>query len=378
VIAVHSTALGPSLGGIRFWRYTSEAEAVADVLRLSEAMTLKAAAAGLHQGGGKAVVLVDDPDAPRSVELLHAMGRAIDELGGRYLAAEDVGATTRDMDLIDEVTPWVTGVSPDRGGSGDPSPITAVGVVAAMRATLAELDGSRDLAGRVIAVQGVGHVGSSLAALLVDADASVIVADVNERRAREVAASCSAAVVAATEIVQQECDVLAPCALGGVLHQRNVATLRCRAVCGAANNQLENDGVDDLVAARGILYAPDLVANAGGIINIAEEFTGYSRATALGRVEEIEATTSRVFELARARGMPPGKAAVALARERIEHEGAGRRWEPGSPTAWTQGAPLRELRPGTTRTRGQQASEQQTAGQQTAGQQTAGQQTSGQ
>jgi leucine dehydrogenase len=345
VIAVHSTALGPSLGGIRFWRYASEADAVADVLRLSEAMTLKASAAGLHQGGGKAVVLVDDPDASRTVELLHGMGRAIDELGGRYVAAEDVGATTRDMDLIDEVTPWVTGVSPDRGGSGDPSPITAVGVVAAMRATMRELDGTRDLAGRRVAVQGTGHVGSSLAGLLVDAGASVLVADLNEAKAHAVADASGATVVDPDQILVQECDVLAPCALGGAVTARSVDSLRCRAICGAANLQLEDDRVDDLLAERGIVYAPDFVANAGGIINIAEEFSGYSLNAARQRVEAIEATTTRVFDLARARDISPGRAAVALARERIEREGAGRRWAPGDPAAWTDGAPLRELRP---------------------------------
>lgn len=345
VIAVHSTALGPSLGGIRFWRYASEADAVADVLRLSEAMTLKAAAAGLHQGGGKAVVLVDDPDEPRSVELLHALGRAIDELGGRYLAAEDVGATTRDMDVIDEVTPWVTGVSDERGGSGDPSPLTAVGVVAAMRATLTEMDGSPDLAGRRVAVQGVGHVGSHLVALLTAAGAEVVVADINEERARSIAALHGADVVTAVDVLEVECDVLAPCALGGVIGDDEVPRLRCRAVCGAANNQLVAADVDDALAARGILFAPDFVANAGGIINIAEEFTGYSQAAALVAVERIGPTITHMFELARSRGVPPGRAAVAFARERIEREGGGRRWRPGSPTAWTDGAPLVVLRP---------------------------------
>ncbi len=352
VIAVHSTALGPALGGIRFWRYPSEAAAIADVLALSEAMTLKAAAAGLHQGGGKAVVLVDDPDEPRPPALLHAMGRAIDELGGRYLAAEDVSATTRDMDLIDDVTPWVTGVGEERGGSGDPSPVTAVGVLAAMRATLVELEGSPDVARRVVAVQGVGHVGGHLTRLLTEAGADVVVADVNERRARAVADAWGATLVAPDEIVGSECDVLAPCALGGVVQVTDVPSLRCRAICGAANNQLgpDVDEVDDLLAERGIVYAPDFVANAGGIINIAQEFTGYSRSAALRAVETIGATTTRVFASARERGVAPGRAATAIARERIAREGRGR-WTPGSPTAWTRGAPLRELRPGSTRTR---------------------------
>ena len=313
VIAVHSTALGPSLGGIRFWQYATEAEAVRDVLRLSEAMTLKAAAAGLHQGGGKAVVLVDDPDAPRSVELLHAMGRAIDELGGRYLAAEDVGATTRDMDLLAEVTPWVTGVDPAAGGSGDPSPVTAVGVVAAMRATLQELDGSRALAGRRVAIQGVGHVGSHLAKLLSDAGATVVVADVNTERASSVADTAGAEIVVGGAVLEVECDVLAPCALGGVLDSATVPRLRCRAICGAANNQLADDSIDDLLAAQGVLYAPDFIANAGGIINIAEEFVGYRRERAIARAEQIEHTTAAVFALARERAIAPGAAAVAMA-----------------------------------------------------------------
>jgi leucine dehydrogenase len=345
VIAVHSTALGPSLGGIRFLRYPSEAEAVRDVLRLSEAMTLKAAAAGLHQGGGKAVVLVDDPDAPRSVELLHAMGRAIDELGGRYLAAEDVGATRRDMDLIAEVTPWVTGVDPAVGGSGDPSPVTAVGVVAAMRAALAELDGSPELAGRRVAVQGVGHVGAHLVRLLTDAGAVTMIADVNAERARTVGDATGAEVAGVDAILEMESDVLAPCALGGVLNDLTVPRLRCRAVCGAANNQLADDAIDGLLAARSVLYAPDFVANAGGIINIAEEFVGYSRERALARVERIEKTMARVFGLARERRIAPAAAAVAMARDRLESEGAGRRWRPGDPTAWTCGEPLRRVRP---------------------------------
>ena len=345
VIAVHSTALGPSLGGIRFWRYATEEDAVRDALRLSEAMTLKAAAAGLAQGGGKGVVLVDDPDAPRSVELLHALGRAIHELGGRYLAAEDVGATTRDMDVIAEVTPWVTGVDPAAGGSGDPSPVTAVGVAAAMRAVLRELDGEEGLAGRRVAVQGVGHVGARLAEVLTEAGASVVVADANTSRARDVAAKTGAEVVAPEEILEVECDVLSPCALGSVLDDATVPRLRCRSVCGAANNQLSDDAIDGLLAACGVLYAPDFVANAGGIINIAEEFSGYSRERALASVGRIEQTMERVFTLARESDVPPGRAAVTMARARLHAEGAGHRWMPGDPAAWTAGAPLRGLRP---------------------------------
>ena len=344
VIAVHSTALGPALGGIRFWHYAREDDAVRDVLRLSEAMTWKAAAAGLDQGGGKVVVLVDDPDAARAPALLHALGRAIDELGGRYLAAEDVGATQRDMDLIAEVTPWVTGVDPADGGSGDPSPVTALGVLAAMRAVFEHLDGEDRLAGRRVAVQGTGHVGSRLVALLAEAGASVVVADTNEARAAEVAAAHGATVVSAATILEEECDVLAPCALGGVLDDVSVDRLRCRAVCGAANNQLAHEGIDDRLHARGVLYAPDFVASAGGIINIAEEFVGYDHDRALARTEKIRDSMTRVFALATERGVPPGHAALELARARVVAEGRGR-WRPGDPAAWTEGRPLTSLRP---------------------------------
>jgi leucine dehydrogenase len=344
VIAIHSTALGPSLGGVRFWRYPSERDALVDVLRLSEAMTLKAAVAGLHQGGGKAVVLVDDPDVPHSEAALRAMGRAIDELGGRYVAAEDVGATPGDMDVLALETPWVTGVDPAIGGSGDPSPVTAVGVLAAMRAVCAALDGRATVEDRRVVVQGAGHVGANLVRLLAEAGASVVVADINDERARAAAEPCDAEVVSPASVLETECDVLAPCALGGVLTAASIPMLRCRAICGAANNQLDDDATATLLASRGVLFAPDFVANAGGIINIAEEFTGYDRARALERVEGIEATMRAVFDRASADGVVPQQAAESIAWERLEREGGGH-WRAGDPTAWTNGEPLRVLRP---------------------------------
>jgi leucine dehydrogenase len=346
VIAIHSTALGPSLGGIRFWRYPAEAEAVRDALRLSEAMTLKAAVAGLHQGGGKAVVLVDDPDQPRSEELLRAMGRTIDELGGRYIAAEDVGATPRDMDLISAETPWVTGVDEELGGSGDPSPVTAVGVMHGMRAVCSEMFGEAALEGRRVVVQGAGHVGAHLVRLLGESGADVGVADINRERAAEVAARFGARVLDAQSVVQEPCDILAPCALGGVISRDVVPTLQCRAIVGAANNQLSDPSVADHLAARSIVYAPDFVVNAGGIINIAEEFVGYSRERALAKAAMIEATTARVLTEARTLGCTTERAAEELARRRIAEEAIpGGRWHPGSPAAWTAGQPLRSLRP---------------------------------
>ncbi|MDQ1521555.1 MAG: leucine dehydrogenase, partial [Actinomycetota bacterium] len=255
IVAIHSTALGPSLGGIRFQRYDSERDAVIDVLRLSEAMSLKASVAGLSQGGGKAVVILDEPSAPRSEAFLRALGRAIQQLGGRYIAAEDVNATQADMDGIALETPWVTGVDVARGGSGDPSSVTAVGVLCAMHAVCDERFGDRSLRGRRVVVQGAGHVGAHLVVLLVDAGASVAVADVDAARAERCGVEC----VDVHDVLDTPCDILAPCALGAVLTVESVARLQCAAVCGAANNQLLDDEAGDALAARGILYAPDFV-----------------------------------------------------------------------------------------------------------------------
>jgi glutamate dehydrogenase/leucine dehydrogenase len=346
VIAVHSTALGPSLGGVRFWHYAHEADALTDVLRLSEAMSLKASAAGLHQGGGKAVVLWPDPHCARSPEQLVVLGRAVDELGGRYIAAEDVGATTADMDGIARVTPWVTGVSESLGGSGDPSPVTAVGVYAAMRAAARERWGSPGLAGRHVVVQGAGKVGTALARLLVADGARVSVGDVDRARVGSLVAELGVDALPVHDVLTTAADVVAPCALGGVLTHASVDALACGIVCGGANNQLATVEIDDALAARGILYVPDFVANAGGILNIAQEFVGYSRERALDAARRIEDTVTHVFAAAREWGIAPGRAAERIARDRIAHEpfGSGR-WEPGDATAWTAGAPLRSLRP---------------------------------
>jgi leucine dehydrogenase len=249
------------------------------------------------------------------------------------------------MDVIAQETPWVTGVDTAAGGSGDPSPVTALGVVAAMRAVFRVLDGDGSVAGKRVAVQGAGHVGSHVVGDLVEAGAEVLGADLDEDRARKVAEAHGATLVDRATVLEEQCDLLAPCALGGVLNEETIPRLQCRAVCGAANNQLSDDAADDLLAARGIVYAPDFVANAGGIINIAEEFTGYSRERALERVSGIEQTTFDVLERARAEGTAPGRVAQAMARERIAREGAGQRWRPGDPTAWTNGEPLRTLRP---------------------------------
>ncbi len=347
IIAVHSTALGPSLGGIRFWRYASDAEALHDVLRLSTAMTMKAAVAGLRQGGGKAVVHWDDPRRERDDAFRRALGRAVHLLGGRYVAAEDVGATQADMDGIFRETPWVTGIDPACGGSGDPSPVTAWGVLHGMHAACAEAFGERDLAGRRVVIQGVGHVGAHLARLLVDAGADVAVADIDAVRADRIAAESGCVAIAAGEALSMPCDILAPCALGGVLTVSSVAALRCAIICGAANNQLADDAADDALARRAILYVPDFVANAGGIVNIAHEWEpgGYSRDAAMDHAAGIEQTTRRVFALAAAEGLTPGRAATVLGTRRLTAEGAEHPYAPGDESVMRE-ALLARWRPG--------------------------------
>jgi glutamate dehydrogenase/leucine dehydrogenase len=345
IIAVHSTALGPSLGGIRFWHYPDDDAAVHDALRLSEAMTHKAAVAGLHQGGGKAVVLWGDPLEERKPGLLHALGRAVDELGGRYIAAEDVGATTHDMDSMAEVTPWVTGVSTP-GGSGDPSPVTAFGVFCAMWAASEHRWGEGSLRGKRVVVQGAGKVGAELARLLVAKGAIVQISDVDSVRVKALVDELDINPLPVDSVLQTPCDILAPCALGDVVTMEVVEQLRCEIICGGANNQLATDDVDAALADREVLYVPDFVANAGGIINIAQEFTGYSRDQAMSEASRIQTTTAKVLATARAWDLPPAAAAVRMARERIRVDASpSGRWEPGDPAAWTNGAPLTKVRP---------------------------------
>jgi leucine dehydrogenase len=329
IVAIHSTALGPALGGVRFWHYEREADAVADVMRLSQAMTMKAAVAGLHQGGGKTVVLWDDPHAARSDAFLRSLGRWIDVLGGRYLAAEDVGASRRDMDGIARETAWVTGVDPARGGSGDPSPVTALGVLHGMRAACEAAFGSPDLRGRSVAIQGAGHVGAVLAHMLVDAGAAVVVSDIDEAKARGVGVPA----VAPDELLGRDCDVLAPCALGNVVTKESAGAVTCAVICGAANNQLCDDAAAEALQERGIVYAPDYVVNAGGIINIAHEWApdGYSADAANAQAARIEDTTRAVLAHARETGVTPAQAADEIARQRIVTEG-GAPYRPGDPS----------------------------------------------
>jgi glutamate dehydrogenase/leucine dehydrogenase len=330
ILAIHSTVLGPALGGVRFWHYAREEDARTDALRLSQAMTMKAALAGLPQGGGKAVVFWDDPHAARGDAFLRSLGRWIDALGGRYLAAEDVGASQRDMDGIAQETPWVTGVDPARGGSGDPSPVTAFGVLHGMRAACEAAFGSGEVAGRRVVVQGAGHVGACLARLLVDAGSQVAIADIDAAKARAIGVP----VLAPDEVLSADCDVFAPCALGGVLTRSSVAAMRCAVVCGAANNQLLDGAAAEALEARGIVYAPDYVVNAGGIINIAQEWApgGYDASRAYAEAARIADTTGHVLAIAREEHITSARAADEFARRRIVAAGRGP-YRPGEPSA---------------------------------------------
>jgi leucine dehydrogenase len=317
IIALHSTVLGPGLGGTRFYDYPSEGDAVRDVCRLARAMTYKHAAAGLDQGGGKAVIL-GDPRAIRTDELIRAYGRAIHRLGGRYYTAEDVGTTQADMDLIRTITPYVTGVSESLGGSGDPSPATAWGLLWAMKAVAGRLWGDEGLAGRHVSIAGVGKVGAALAGHLAEEGVRLTVADVNDAATAAMVQAHGAEVVAPHRAHAVECDLFAPCALGGALNARTIPELRCAAIVGSANNQLETAADGRRLADRGVLYAPDYIVNAGGVINIAEEPKGYDRALAYERIKGVHDTVLRVLALADERGITPAEAADRLAEQRIE------------------------------------------------------------
>jgi leucine dehydrogenase len=316
IIAVHDTTLGPGLGGIRMWRYASDEAALTDVLRLARGMTYKNAAAGLDLGGGKTVVL-GDPRTDKTHLLFRALGRFVDSLGGRYLAAEDVGTSTADAEIVALETDHITGLPVERGGSGDPSPMTAWGVFYGMRAALHEAGLGDDFGGTRVAVQGAGHVGGALVRHLLDAGALVTVADIYPDRVAPLEALGATACDPET-VHTQECDVFAPCALGAVIRPDTVDALRCRVVAGAANNQLLDASMGDALHARSIVYAPDFVINAGGVINIAEELgRPYDPERARHSVERIADTLAAVFARSERDNIAPHVAADRLAEERI-------------------------------------------------------------
>ena len=316
VIAVHDTTLGPALGGIRMWTYDSDEAALTDVLRLSRGMTYKNSAAGLPLGGGKTVV-IGDPRTQKSELMFRALGRFVESLGGRYLAAEDVGTSTADAEIVARETRYITGLPVEKGGSGDPSPMTAWGVVCGMRAAIEEAGVGDGFEGVRVAVQGAGHVGGGVVRHLLEAGARVTVADIYADRIEPLVALGAEAGDPRT-VHSLECDVYAPCALGAVIRPETVAELRCGVVAGAANNQLLDGSMGDALHSRGILYAPDFVINAGGVINIAEELgRPYDADRAQTSVERIADTLRLVFARAKDDGVPTHIAADRLAEERI-------------------------------------------------------------
>jgi leucine dehydrogenase len=313
IIAIHDTTLGPALGGTRFWNYASDDEAVTDALRLSRGMTYKNAVAGLNLGGGKSVIIGDNKTSNREM-LFRAHGRFCDSLGGRYVTAEDVGTTVEDMDFVHMETKYVAGIG---SKSGDPSSVTAHGVFRAIQASAMERWGSDSLTGRTVAIQGCGNVGHHLANELHKAGAKLIVTDIDAGRIQRVVEATGAQAVSLNEIYGAKADIFAPCALGGIINDDTIPQLKVEIVAGAANNQLLEDRHGDALEARGILYAPDYVANAGGVINVYSELTGWSRERSLRKAGEIYTTVRSVFRLAKDTNIPTYKAADRVAEQRI-------------------------------------------------------------
>lgn len=327
IIAVHSTRLGPALGGCRMYPYADEASALRDVLRLSRGMTYKAAAAGLDLGGGKAVIL-GDPRESKTPELLQAMGVAVDRLGGRYITAEDVGTTVADFAWVRQATQYVVGLPEALGGTGDPSPTTALGVYHGIVASVTHRL-HRDLRGLTVAVQGLGNVGWNLCRLLAGAGAQLVVCDVDAALARKAAAEFDARVVDPGAIYAVQAEVFAPCALGAVVNDQTLPQMKFRVIAGGANNQLAHDQHGKQLRDMDILYAPDFVINAGGLIRVASENEGFDAAKVDSQVTAIGTTLQRIFELAGRTGAPTQSAAMQLVRDRLDGHSGGRKRESG-------------------------------------------------
>jgi leucine dehydrogenase len=304
IIAIHDTTLGPALGGTRMWPYASETEALHDVLNLSRDMTYKAAAAGLKLGGGKAVIL-GDPKTDKTEEMFSAFGRFVDTLGGRYIASEDVGTEVADIDVARRETEHVVGTNPEARGSGDPSPMTALGVFHGIRACTRYLFDTESLAGLKVAVQGAGKVGSYLVWKLAEAGAEVVVADIDERKVAPLVEHERVTACDPQGIYDRECDFFAPCALGNAIDAETEPRLKCRVVAGGANTQLESPDLADRLHGRGILYIPDFIINAGGLINVASEVLSFDREHVEREVAGIYDRVARLLEMADGEGKAP-------------------------------------------------------------------------
>lgn len=313
IICVHDTTLGPALGGTRFWQYASDEEAIIDALRLARGMTYKNAVAGLNLGGGKAVIIGDNRTVNREM-LFRAHGRFVESLGGRYVTAEDVGTSTADMDFVHMETEYVAGLA---NRSGDPSPVTARGVFRAIQACAKYRWGADSLSGKTVAVQGLGNVGYFLCQELHTAGACTLVTDIHPEKVQRCVDAFGSKPVSPEEIYGVKADIVAPCALGGVINDETIPQLKVEIVCGAANNQLLEERHGEVLAQRGILYAPDFVANAGGVINVYSELAGWTRERSLRKADEIYHTTLGMFQIARDQKLPAFEAAERLAERRI-------------------------------------------------------------
>ncbi|WP_100398414.1 branched-chain amino acid dehydrogenase [Bacillus sp. FJAT-44742] len=316
IIAIHDTTLGPALGGTRMWKYESEEAAFEDALRLAKGMTYKNAAAGLNLGGGKTVI-IGDPRKDKNEEMFRAFGRYIQGLNGRYITAEDVGTTVEDMDIIYEETDFVTGISPAFGSSGNPSPVTAYGVYVGMKAAAKEAFGSDELAGKKVAVQGVGNVSYNLCKHLYEEGATLIVTDINKDAVYRAVSDFNAKAVDPRDIYKTECDIFSPCALGAGLNDETIPSIKAKVIAGAANNQLKENKHGDMLHEREIVYAPDYVINAGGVINVADELNGYNSERALKKVEGVYQNIEKVISISKRDNIPTYSAADRMAEERI-------------------------------------------------------------
>ncbi len=318
IIAVHNTVLGPSLGGTRMWPYQNESEALRDVLRLSRGMTFKSAISGLNLGGGKAVI-IGDPRKDKSEALMRRFGQFVDSLGGKYITAEDVGISTRDIEFVAEETEHIAGLPESRSGGGDPSPVTAYGVYMGMKAAAQKVYGSDSLNGKKVVVQGVGHVGYYLVQHLVQEGAEVTVSDIFEDKIKAVVDDFSVAVVSPEEIYDFPMDIYAPCALGATVNDETLSKLNCKIIAGAANNQLEDENRHSLaLIEKGIVYAPDFLINAGGIINCYSEVIGYNREDAYRKTELIYEVTLDVLNAADKQKEGAHHVALQMAQKRID------------------------------------------------------------
>lgn len=321
IIAIHNTALGPALGGTRMWNYASEEEALVDVLRLSKGMTYKASAAGLNLGGGKAVI-IGDPKKDKNETLFRAFGAYVNSLQGKYITAEDVGTSVKDMEYVFMETPFVTGIPVVLGGSGDPSPYTAHGVLCGIKAAVKTKLGADNLQGVRVAVQGLGNVGSHLVEYLVKAGAIVSVADIDQERVKKITNKFQLKSLDPEAIITSECDVFAPCALGAVINDKTLNNLKCKIVAGGANNQLAEYRHGDALLELGILYAPDYVINSGGLMNVFVELEGYSQERAFDKTKAVYDNLINVFNISKAENIATHRAADRLAESRINAIGS--------------------------------------------------------